>query len=435
MSGQVNRGIYDDFHGYRLPTEDELNYALQSALVVLDANVLLNLYRYNESTRNDLLGVMRSLGERLWVPHQVMREFWRNRVSVLVSRGAGTEQALNALEKQQNAAADALHQWAKTTAIETSERDALIDKITTLYSELEQIIQVHAPGTPKIVGSASDEPVLQELEALLDRKVGAAPDEADWQAAVDEGNARVSRQQPPGYLDAEKIDSTLPEGAAGDYLVWHQTLQEATRRNLDVLLVTGDEKPDWWWRYRSEFLGPRVELTTELRNTCGRQFFMMRPIDLLKRAATLKITVSRESVDDVERVSRETTAGPTWSAPGVVALLEYLEAEGCVQAAVIRVAAARGGTIIRDEIYQVCGYEDDRMLRGFTRPTARITAELQSAGVIADGVEPALTPVYRGVKAEAFRIPTEMVTILTAEQGPQPGAIFEAASVSLPCSP
>lgn len=223
VSEQVNRGIYDDFHGYRLPTEDELNTALQSALVVLDTNVLLNLYRYSKSTRNDLLGVMRSLGERLWVPHQVMREFWRNRVSVLGSRGAGTEQALNALDKQQRAAADALHQWAKTTAIEASERDALIDKITTLYSELEQIIQTHAPGTPTMVGSASDEPVLRELEALLDRKVGAAPDEIDRQATVDEGNARVSRRQPPGYLDAEKIDSTLPEGAAGDYLVASDT--------------------------------------------------------------------------------------------------------------------------------------------------------------------------------------------------------------------
>ncbi len=420
MSGQVNRGIYDDFYGYRLPTEDELNSALQSALVVLDTNVLLNLYRYNRSTRNDLLGVMRSLGTRLWVPHQVMREFWRNRVSVLASRGVGTEQALNALDKQQRAAADAIHQWAKMTAIEASERDALIDKITTLYGELEQIIQIHAPGTPTMVGSASDEPVLQELEALLDRKVGAAPDDVDRRAAVDEGNARVSRRQPPGYLDAEKIDSDLPEGAAGDYLVWHQTLLEATRRNLDVVLVTGDEKEDWWWRHRSEFLGPRVELTTELRETCGRQLFMMRPIDLLKRAATLQITVSRESVDDVERVSRETMMGPTWSAPGVASLLEYLETEGCEQADVIRVAAARGGTIIRDEIYQVCGYDDDRMLRGFTRPTARITAELQRAGVVADGVEAALTPIYRGVKAEAFRIPTEMVAILTAEQGTPP---------------
>lgn len=421
MSGGASCGIYDDFHGYRLPTEDELNSALQSALVILDTNVLLNLYRYNESTRNDLLGVLRSLGKRLWIPHQVMREFWRNRLSVLVSRGAGTEQVLAALDKQQRATADALHQWAKTTAIEVSERDSLIEKITDLYTELGQIIQTHAPGAPKAVGSASNEPVLQQLEALLDQKVGVAPDEADRQAAVDEGNSRVSRQQPPGYLDVDKAKSEVPEGAAGDYLVWHQTLQEAASRNIDVLLVTGDEKEDWWWRYRSEFLGPRVELTTELWNTCGRRLFMMRPIGLLKRAATLKITVSSESVDDVERVSRETTIRVAWSAQGVAALLERLETEGCEQADVIRIAAARGGTIIRDEIYQVCGYDDDRMLRGFTKPTARITAELQSAGVVADGVEPALTPVYRGgVRAEAFRIPTEMIAVLEPEHEIQP---------------
>jgi hypothetical protein len=423
VNGQINCGIYDDFHGYRLPTEDELGSALQCALVVLDTNVLLNLYRYNRSTRNDLFGVLRGLGKRLWVPHQVMQEFWRNRLSVLVSRGASSEQALAALSKQQRGAADAVHQWAKTTAIETSERDTLIEKIETLYNELERIIRTRAPDAPSMAGSASDEPVLRELETLLEQKVGAAPDEATRQAAVHEGNARASRQQPPGYLDADKIESNLPEGAAGDYLVWHQTIQEAARRKLDVLLITGDEKEDWWWRYRSEFLGPRVELTAELRKSCGQRLFMMRPIDLLKRAATLKITVSSESVDDVERVSRETTLLPTWSAAGVAELLKCLETEGCEQADVIRVAAARGGSIIRDEIYQVCGYDDDRMLRGFTRPTARITAELQRAGIVADGVDAALTPIYRGgVRAEAFRIPAEMVTILTTEQdeGPEP---------------
>src|SRR5207248_447623 len=32
-------GIYDDFPGYRLPPDDELNEALRAALVVIDANV------------------------------------------------------------------------------------------------------------------------------------------------------------------------------------------------------------------------------------------------------------------------------------------------------------------------------------------------------------------------------------------------------------
>lgn len=103
MGGTVPhaRGLYDDFRGYRVPSEAELDGALQSATVVVDANVLLNLYRYNGATRDDLLGVLRRLDDRLWVPHQVAREFWRNRLAVLTSRGSGSEQALNAFAKQQ----------------------------------------------------------------------------------------------------------------------------------------------------------------------------------------------------------------------------------------------------------------------------------------------------------------------------------------------
>ena len=109
----INGGIYDAFPGYRLPSDDEIDAALQSALVVVDANVLLNLYRYNESTRDDLLGILSRLGNRLWTPHQVMREFWRNRLSVLASRDTAASQALDALAKQHRAIEAALLQWRK----------------------------------------------------------------------------------------------------------------------------------------------------------------------------------------------------------------------------------------------------------------------------------------------------------------------------------
>ena len=410
-------GIYDDFPGYRLPVESELETALRFALVVVDANVLLNLYRYNESTRDDLLGVLRRLGDRLWVPNQVLREFWRNRLGVLASRGAGTDQALAALGKQQRATSDTIQQWAKTVAIDAADRESLLEKVATLHAILESEIRARAPGAPAVVGAAGAEPVLRQLEELLTGKAGTAPQQADWEAAVKEGNDRVARQEPPGYLDADKADSGLPEGAAGDYLVWRQTIEEAARRDLDVLLVTGDEKEDWWWRHRSEFLGPRVELVAEFKNQSGRQLYMMRPIDLLRRASALDVVVRKESVDDVERVSRESQSRPEWSEAGVSALLERLETEGWSQADVIRVAASRGGTIDREEVYEICGYDDDRMLRGFTSPTVRITRDLQRDGVVADDVEPVLTTIYRGgVKAAAFRIPAEMVAILAADR-------------------
>jgi hypothetical protein len=298
-------GIYDDFPGFRLPTDSELDSALRSALVVVDANVLLNLYRYNESTRDDLLELLRRVGERLWVPHQVIREFWRNRLGVLASRGAGTDQALAALSKQQRATTDTILQWAKTVAIDNTERDNLLQKVAALHADLESKIRLHAPSAPAVVGGAASDPVIQQLQPLLAGKVGAAPAQADWEADVKIGNDRASRQLPPGYLDADKADSELPEGAAGDYLVWHQMVVESSLRSIDVLLVTGDEKEDWWWRHRSEFLGPRTELVDELKAACGKQLYMMRPIDLLRRASALGLVIRKESVDDVERVSQE----------------------------------------------------------------------------------------------------------------------------------
>ena len=60
-----HRGIYDDFPGYRLSADPELDEALQSAEVVIGTNLLLNLYRYNESTRDNLLAVLRHAGQRL----------------------------------------------------------------------------------------------------------------------------------------------------------------------------------------------------------------------------------------------------------------------------------------------------------------------------------------------------------------------------------
>src|SRR6266536_894100 len=238
---QQSVGIYDEFPGYRLPSDDELNQALRSALVVVDTNVLLNLYRYNESTRNDLLEVLRQLGNRLWVPHQALLEFWRNRLRVIASRGAGTDQALNALGKHQRATEDTIRQWGKTVAVEARHQDHLLSKVNTLYAELDLEIRTHAPSTQKVMVEAASEPVLGQLQELLDGKAGKKPAEADWQTAVQEGNERAARQVPPGYLDAEKADSDLPEGAAGDYLVWRQAIEEASPRDLDLVLVRSEE--------------------------------------------------------------------------------------------------------------------------------------------------------------------------------------------------
>ena len=90
-------GLYSGFEAYRVLTAEDIKRALQHGLVALDTNVLLNLYRYNEKTVDDLLRVAEAAAERLFVPHQVVREFWRNRQSVIASLGSASKDAQAAL--------------------------------------------------------------------------------------------------------------------------------------------------------------------------------------------------------------------------------------------------------------------------------------------------------------------------------------------------
>src|SRR5439155_25744789 len=91
-------GLFDGFEGYRTPAVDDYRHLLTSGLVVPDANVLLNLYRYNSQTQNDLLAVLERLEDKLWVPHQVLAEFWRNRESALRDRQDSAETTIEALK-------------------------------------------------------------------------------------------------------------------------------------------------------------------------------------------------------------------------------------------------------------------------------------------------------------------------------------------------
>jgi len=45
------------------------------ATFVLDANVLLNLYRFPKGAAHDLLDVLERLSDRLWLPHQATVEY------------------------------------------------------------------------------------------------------------------------------------------------------------------------------------------------------------------------------------------------------------------------------------------------------------------------------------------------------------------------
>ncbi|MFI6332478.1 PIN-like domain-containing protein [Micromonospora chersina] len=411
-------GLFDGFEGYRILSGTDIDQALTSALIAVDANVLLNLYRYNAQTTEDLLTIFEKVGGRLAIPHQAVREFHRNRLAAIGNPDGAAREVRTALQKNQRSTLDALARWAKQVALADADLEQMQADVEQVFGQLLEAVDKAEPDQVQADTPATQDRVLTRLAQLLEGKVLPRPPEDEWARLIKEGKRRVEEQQPPGYLDADK-DDEHPEGPAGDFLVYWQACEEAKKRELDLVIITGDEKEDWWWRHRSVVIGARHEMTKEFFDfNGGRQLFLLRPRDLLLRSAALDVEVSPASLEDAGRERDVLDPVGVWTAEAVNELLRRLDDEGQVQGEVIREAAALGGTIGREVVYGICGYDDERMLRGFTRPAARITADLQRADLLPDPVTPILKPLYPdGVRASGFRVPPEVVAILRGTVG------------------
>lgn len=411
-------GLYDqDFVGYRKQTRDPLVEALRSAVVAVDTNVLLDLYRYRPQTAHDLIAALEGVGGRLVVPHQVLAEFWRKHSQSQVTPGGAMKPLRDAVQKTSRSLGDAIDQWAKSLGLETSESEQMKDGVISSLNEL-------IASADALVGEASDasasggDPYLERLEELLHGRVTDKPAKEQYGEWIIEGRRRVAAEEPPGYLDADKEDSDRPEGAAGDYLVWIQAATYAASQRKDLLIVTRDGKADWWWRRGGSFMGPRPELSLEYHQLSeGQRLFMLQPAQLLELAPeALQVEVDEQSSSDAGRVAaaEEERTFDAWTLEGIQALLDRLDVEAPVQADALRRALPEvGGKVMREEIYELGEYDDDRTLRNFTRPYTRITGILQSEGIVPANVRPVFVARYPdGVRTSYFSVPPEVPDLL-----------------------
>ncbi|HDX8595527.1 TPA: DUF4935 domain-containing protein [Aeromonas dhakensis] len=70
------------FPGHFRPKEEDFNILWSQSTFVVDANVILNLYRYSDATRNELQKILEKLKDRIFIPHQAAEEFLRNKLAV-----------------------------------------------------------------------------------------------------------------------------------------------------------------------------------------------------------------------------------------------------------------------------------------------------------------------------------------------------------------
>lgn len=304
------------FNGYYRPTEEEFDTLWDNAIFIFDTNVLLNLYRYQSSTRDSLFKVIEDLVSRVWIPYHVGLEFQRNRLKVIAAQHKRYSEVQNIVSRHVSDMKNNLNGLQLKKRHSHINPDQLIENIEKIKSDFLLELKVLEE---KSISVNSDDEIRDRIDKLFNGKVGNPPSEqAELDNLFTEAKERYDKAIPPGFEDSEKDDKSPDEFTYagitykrkyGDIIIWKQIIGHAKKESLkDVIFITDDTKSDWWWKIDStgeKTIGVRPELTDELSREAGVERFFVYKTDGFLRHANEKLNteVTREAIEEVREVS------------------------------------------------------------------------------------------------------------------------------------
>jgi rRNA-processing protein FCF1 len=280
------------------PPADEAAF-FRGATIVLDTNVLLAPYKLSATAREDALRAIESSAERLWLPHQVGVEFYRNHASHRDLRSKAYQDAIKQTAQFERLATKDL--GTRTTHEDLRKNVARVvrEAVSGIDAEIEQLRLADTAIT-----AADTDDVLERIEAALDTRVAPAPDPATIRNRTEEFTSwRVPSRIPPGFEDRRKPGGLVRP--AGDFLIWAEMLEHAAANDLDVLFVTEDGKDDWWEIVDGE-RRPHRDLVLEFQRATGRGYHQVG-METFVRLATEAAgdEADQETLDEIVAVGKE----------------------------------------------------------------------------------------------------------------------------------
>ncbi|MHC9012594.1 PIN-like domain-containing protein [Stenotrophomonas rhizophila] len=299
-----------EFSGYFDPSAEDVQALWKDAVIALDTNVLLSLYRMPASARDALFELLKLVGARLWVPYHVMVEYHRNRLEVMRAEYKAAQQ----VERDFKAAYVALKGVAANKGVkERACWPAISKKLDQLNKEMDELLGIAKSESDSYISPNSQDLVLEFLEQLLPGRCGARPaSQKVVDIAQEEAESRYAVKMGPGYLDSEKagdrymFDGLVYDRQYGDFMVWRELLEHCRGTKVRrLLLITSDVKDDWWLDSQSiSGKRPQPELVMEMRRLGGVENFWMYTLSefVTKAAIHLKTNLTQQAITEVRQV-------------------------------------------------------------------------------------------------------------------------------------
>lgn len=296
------------------------------AVLTVDTNVMLDLYRYNKTTREALLAALESFSGRFWISHQTATEFVKNRRVVISDMSNDFSKAKKPVDEVEKATSTAVEAIRGCRVISKELSEAFEADIQKACKTIRDGIEKERTEIPNY--EDKDE-VVQRLEAALAGCIGTQPKDID--ADLKEAHRRKEEKIPPGYMDDRKDGL----GFAGDYLMWKQIISHGEKNKTSIILVTSETKEDWWEKKSGKTLNPRLELLQEAFEKTGQKFLIYHTDQFLR------IHQERSGDTTDETVFAEIREYSLAREPAVSVVQELDSASGSLNKGTLRISISR----------------------------------------------------------------------------------------------
>ena len=286
------------FPAHFRPTVDDLSALWKDSIFAVDANVLLNLYRYSTETRKELENALSSIQDNLFIPNQAAREFLRNRLSVTAAQADEYSKAVKTIGDL----AQTLQNKKKHPFLPEAELPEFKKQVGKLVESLNQQRET-------LLNRLTKDEILDFIQKIADKKTGAAFTESQLTELAVDGEKRYATETPPGFKDGKKDATGDPYRKFGDLIVWKQLIAKAKSEQKGIIFVTDDKKEDWWIEQSGRTIGPRTELREEFIAEVSKDFWMYT-VDLFieESAKVSKKPVSATVLEEIRTVREEVQA-------------------------------------------------------------------------------------------------------------------------------
>jgi len=305
------------FKGFYTPKES-INKSIwndKHTVFVFDANCLLNLYRCESETREDIFSVMEKLSERSWFPFQTCFEYQRNRITVI----ADSVKNINAIKKTLAKITSQADNALSSHGVKKQLYSRLSDRLKEFKEKLNQPIEefLNSELEPRIIAineiSKSDF-IRTRIDKIVGDNCGDIPPQDEIDVINKEGNARYENEIPPGFEDRKKEGRSHYNGIYftnkfGDLYLWKEIIEHSKNEFIkNVIFITDDHKPDWWFiPETNKPKGPLEALQTEIYTESGIENFKLVTQSTFLYEASKYLTdvnIKDSSVEEIEMISK-----------------------------------------------------------------------------------------------------------------------------------